>query len=192
MALLQGQRSNFNNLKFIGPYVSIHQEPSEQELLEGKQQAIKIRDIFLSTTYVHDFTKKIFCYRIDKSDSLIQNLYDFFVILLKKPIQLYYSPHFGFALWVFDLGFCRYDPICNILEKNTYVYFEDYITETTSFIRYHYDFRYNFIFKDEFRKQFICLVIQDLLKFSASLGRKDLMASCIECALNTIFMKSYS
>ena len=79
MALLQGQRSNFANIKFIGPYVSIHQEPSEKELFEGKQQAIKIRDIFLDKTYVHDFTKKIFCYRIDKSDSLIQNLYDFFL-----------------------------------------------------------------------------------------------------------------
>ena len=192
MALLQGQRSNFNNIKFIGPYVSIHQEPSENELLEGKLQAMKIRDIFLDKNYVHNFTKKIFCYRIEKSDSLIQNLYDFFAILLQKPIQLHYSPHFGFALWVFDLGFYRYKPICDILDKNTYIYFEDYITETTSFIRYHYDFRYNFIFKNGFRQQFISLVIQDLLEFSESLGRRELIASCIECALNTIFMKCYS
>ena len=82
--MIKGQRSNFKNLTHIGPYHSIHDEPSQNDLQQGFINATKIKNILLSTDYIHFFTSNIFNYRINKSEGLIQNLYDFFAILLKK------------------------------------------------------------------------------------------------------------
>jgi len=192
MNFIEGQRSNFSNLDFIGPYHSIHEEPGQDEILLGRQNAELIKQMFLSDEYVHSFTKQVFSYRINKSESLIHNFYEFFSIIMKKEMKLYFSPNYGFSLFVFDLGFYTYKKIEDILNEKTYIYFEDYITETTSFIRYHYDYRFNHLFDFTFRLKFIKKIIADLLKFSESIQRKYLVSSCIECALNMLHIKAKS
>lgn len=189
--MIKGQRSNFKNLTHIGPYHSIHDEPSQNDLQQGFINAIKIKNILLSTDYIHFFTSNIFNYRINKSEGLIQNLYDFFAILLKKEIFLHYSPQYGTSLWVHDLGFLKYSKIDDILQTKTFIYFEDYITETTTFIRYHYEFRYDHLFDYSFRINFVKKVVKDLLHFSESIGRKEIITSCIRCALNMLEIKFY-
>ena len=192
MNFIEGKRSNFNNLDFIGPYHSIHEEPGQEDILLGKANAKRIKELILSDDYIHAFTSQVFSYRINKSESLIHNFYEFFSILMKKEMKLYYSPNYGFSLFVFDLGFYSYDKVEKILNEKTYIYFEDYITETTSFIRYHYDYRYNHMFDHAFRLKFIKKVVADILNFSNTIQRKYLVSSCIECALNMLHIKATS
>ena len=189
---IKGQRSNFDELQHIGPYHSIHDEPSPEELSLGNEQSIKINNIFLSDDFVHHFVSNIFSYRINKSESVIQNFYEFFTILLKKKKSLYYSPQFGISLWVYDLGFIKYEPLESILSENTYVYFEDYITETTTFVRYHYEYRYDNMWNYSFRILFAKKVMRELLKFGKSIKREFLISSCIECALNMLEIRFYN
>jgi len=189
---IQGQRSNFNEIQHIGPYHSIHEEPSTDELRLGDIESKKIKDIILSEHFISKFVSTVFSYRINKSESVIQNFYEFFTIILKKNMRLYFSPQFGISLWIHDLGFMKYPVLESILNQNTYVYFEDYITETTTFVRYHYEYRYDGMWDHAFRMTFTKKIIKDILKFSKSIDRELLVASCIQCALNMLEIRHYN
>lgn len=189
---IKGQRSNFNEIEHIGPYHSIHEEPSPEELRNGELESKKIKDIILSNAFISKFVSTVFSYRINKSESIIQNFYEFFTIILRKKIRLYFSPQFGISLWIHDLGFMKYPLLEDTLNQNTYVYFEDYITETTTFVRYHYEYRYDKSWDHQFRMAFAKKTIKDILTFSQSIGRELLVASCIQCALNMLEIRHYN
>ena len=44
---IKGQRSNFSEIEHIGPYHSIHEEPSLEELRIGELESKKIKNIIL-------------------------------------------------------------------------------------------------------------------------------------------------
>jgi hypothetical protein len=188
----EAKHFNLSHHDHVGPYHSMHTEPNEEEIEFGYEQACKIRDMLLTDDFVESFCSQVFSYRINTSASLIQNLYEFFLIVLYRKMQLYFSPQFGFTLWVFQLGFQRYPPIEKILKEKTYIYFQDYIFENSTFIRYHYEHRYDSLFDFNFRKQFLKKVINRLVAFSDRMGRKYLFSSCLECALNMIEIKIYA
>ena len=62
----------------------------------------------------------------------------------------------------------------------------DYITETTTFLRYHIKFRFNKNFNTTFRKEFCKQVIQCLLKFAISIQKMHTMKTGIQNALQLI------
>lgn len=190
--LQEGRRSNFQKIEHIGPYKAMHTEPTEEEVEAGCEQAYAIKRLLLSKDYVESFCGQIFNYRINISESLIENLYEFFFVLLYKDINLHYSPQFGVSLWVHQFGFQRYKPLENILQKKTYIFFQDYIFENSTFIRYHYEYRFDTVFDFSFRKAFLHRVTHTLLAFADAMGRKYLFASCLRNALNMIEIKIYS
>ncbi len=192
MDFIQGQRSNFRNLQHIGPRTGLHEEPSEDQLHVGYDNAQRIKKLLLSKKFIETFTNKTFSYRIFKSEGLIQNLFEFFSILLKKQIKLYYSPNFGISLFVFDLGFIRFAELEKLLHEKPYIFFEDFISETTSFVTYHYDYRFDYLFDHSFRMNLIKKIIENLLNFADRLKRKYLLSSCIKCALDMLLIKAKS
>ena len=59
------------------------------------------------------------------------------------------------SLFVFDLGFIRFAELEKILHEKPYIFFEDFISETTSFVTYHYDYRFDYFFDHSFRMKFV-------------------------------------
>lgn len=153
-------------------------------MMNLKQQVQQIRDLLLSDDIVDDFCKQIFNYRIAKAQSFIKNIYDFLQVILYKQVKFTYSPQFGINLWPGTLSYVRLQSIEQIIANKVSLFFMDYITETTTFLRYHIKFRFNDVFNNTFRKTFCQQVIQCLLRFSQSIHKLHTMKTGIETALS--------
>ena len=182
--LSESNQCNFNKLKYVGPYRSNHAEPTAEEIAYGEKVAHEIMEFLLQHTY--NLCGKVFNYRVDTSESLIQNLYEFFYTLLYTKFKFCYSPNYGFTLWPGTLGFIRIDGVSSLVKDKLHILFEDYITETTTFVRYHYECRFNTIFQS-YKIPFLKAVMHSLIQFGASIGRQQLITDCIKSALNMIY-----
>lgn len=190
--LSEGNQCNLQNIQFVGPYHVTHEEPTQEELQHGKRQTHRLLQLLLDNTYV--ICGKIFNYRVNKSESFLQNLHDFFSILIYRKLHFYYSPQYGFSFWPNELGFISLKAIDVFFQEESmlHVFFEDYITETTTFVRYHNQYRFDYMFGEAFRLQFIKKCISSLIEFGDSLGIKWLMISCIRSALDMLYIRRLS
>ena len=182
--LSESNQCNFNKLKYVGPYRTTHAEPTAEEIAYGEKLGHEIMHFLLQHTY--NLCGKVFNYRVDTSESLIQNLYEFFYTLLYTKFKFCYSPNYGFTLWPGTLGFIRIDGVSSLVKDKLHILFEDYITETTTFVRYHYECRFNTIFQS-YKIPFLKAVMHSLIQFGASIDRKLLITDCIKSALNMIY-----
>ena len=184
--LPEATQCNFEDLKVYGPFQVSYDEPSEQDLQELYKMVDTIISSILTPKVVNSFCKQIFNYRIIKAESFIKNIYDFLYILLYKPVKFTYSPQFGINLWPGKLSYVRLPTIEKMIQPHVSLLFMDYITETTTFLRYHIKFRFNQKFDILFRKKFCRQVIQSLLMFSISIKKIHTMKTGIQNALKLI------
>ena len=184
--LPEATQCNFEDLKVYGPFQASYNEPSEQEMQNLYKTVDNITSSLLTQKVVNSFCKQIFNYRIVKAESFIKNIYDFLYILLYKQINFTYSPQFGINLWPGKLSYVRLPTIENMVQPHVSLLFIDYITETTTFLRYHIKFRFNQNFNTAFRKAFCRQVIQCLLKFAVSIKKMHTMKTGIQNALQLI------
>lgn len=184
--LPEATQCNFEDLKVYGPFQVSYDEPLEHELQELYKTVDSIISSILTQKVVNSFCKQIFNYRIVKAESFIKNIFDFLHILLYKPVKFTYSPQFGINLWPGKLSYVRLPTIEEMIQPHVSLLFMDYITETTTFLRYHIKFRFNQKFDISFRKKFCKQVIQSLLKFSISIRKLHTMKTGIQNALELI------
>ena len=189
--LTEGNQCNFD-INVVGPYRVTHMDPAPDELHEGKVIAQQIKQLVLDNTYA--ICGKIFNYRINTSESLLQNLYDFFHSLLYTKMHLYYSPQYGFSFWPNQLGFVFLKEM-DIFFKNKnklHIFFEDFITETTTFVRYHNQYRFDYMFGGKFKLQFIKNCVSSLIAFGDSIGIKWLMVSLLRSTFDMLYIRKLS
>ena len=184
--LPEATQCNFEDLKVYGPFQVSYDEPLEHELEELYKMVDSIISSILTEKVVNSFCKQIFNYRIVKAESFIKNIFDFLHILLYKPVKFTYSPQFGINLWPGKLSYVRLPTIEEMIQPHVSLLFMDYITETTTFLRYHIKFRFNQKFDISFQKKFCKQVIQCLLKFSISIRKLHTMKTGIQNALELI------
>ena len=137
----------------------------------------------LTPSIIDSFCKQIFSYRIAKAQSFVKNIYDFLHIILYKPVTFTYSPQFGINLWPGKLSYVRIPVVEKLLQPFVSSLFMDYITETTTFLRYHIKFRFDNMFHTSFKRQFCKQVIHCLLTFASSLDKMHTMKTGIETSL---------
>ena len=181
--LPEATRCNFEDLKVYGPFQGSYEDPSEHHLQKLQSIVDNMILSLLSPETINSFCKQIFNYRIAKAESFIKNMYDFFYVLLYKPVKFTYSPQFGIALWPGKLPYVRLPIIETIVQPLVSSLFMDYITETTTFLRYHIKFRFDHVFHITFKKQFCQQVIECLLSFTNSINKMHTMKNGIETAL---------
>lgn len=181
--LPEATQCNFGDLQVYGPFQGSYDEPSSYEMQNLELEVLHIRDLLLSDSIIDDFCKQIFNYRIAKAQSFIKNIYDFLQVILYKEVKFTYSPQFGINLWPGALSYVRLQSIEQIVAKKVSLFFMDYITETTTFLRYHIKFRFNSVFNNNFRRAFCQQVIKCLLHFSQSIDKLHTMKTGIETAL---------
>lgn len=184
--LPEATQCNFEDLKVYGPFQVSYDEPSHTQLRDLHRKVETIITSLLTEEIIDAFCKQIFNYRIKKAVSFVKNLYDFFFILLYQPVKFTYSPQFGITLWPGKLAYVRLPTIETLIQPNVSLLFMDYITETTTFLRYHIKFRFNKKFNSAFRKQFCRKVIKTLLIFSSKIEKMHVMKTGIENALKLI------
>lgn len=184
--LPEAKQCNFEDLKVYGPFQASYDEPSRIQLEELYKEVETIITSLLTDEVIDAFCKQIFNYRIKKAESFIKNLYDFLYILLYQPVNFTYSPQFGITLWPGKLAYVRLPSIEKIIQPHVSLLFMDYITETTTFLRYHIKFRFNNKFNSGFRKQFCGKVIKTLLMFSNTIKKMHVMKTGIENTLKLI------
>ncbi len=182
--LSESNQCNVANIKYVGPYRTTHEEPTNEELQNGIELAHALMKTVVANSY--KICGQLFNYRVHTSESFIQNLYEFFYILMYAKFQLCFSPQYGFSLWPTALGFVKLQEVKDLLQNRLHIFFEDYITETTTFIRYHYECRFNYIFQS-YKMLFLKQVVAALIQFGASISRQQLMTNCIKSALNMIY-----
>jgi len=180
----EGNRCNRIDIKKLKPYEDSHQEPTDAEYVYACNVVRdKLRPYFHSRTFSNNFIKQLFQYRINTCESLMHNVTEFFSIMLRKNISFVYSPDKGLSIWPMELGFFRDKYIEDTFKNMEYFYFADYIHETTTFVRFHFKWRFDKIFSI---KTFISNCIHDMLYFAYLEGRFHLMRDIIITSLNMI------
>lgn len=181
---VEGNKCNNIDIKKLRPYEDTHKEPSREDFLVAdllvKNHILKYIN---SRNFTNKFIKQLFRYRVKTRESLVQNFVEFFSIILKKKSCFVYSPNKGIAFWPLELGFVRDEYLEQHFKNKEHVFFGDFITETTTFLRFHFKFRfYNLINKKRFLKH----CIDDILYFASLENRFHLMRDVIFVALNMI------
>lgn len=187
--LPEGNRCNFEALKIYGPCQMTYAEPTSNQLKDLEKDLEHIIDALLDDDHVYKYCSTLFNYRIRKAESLVKNLYLFFHTILYQTVHFTYSPQFGINLWPGHLGYFRNAKIEAILKQKESLFFTDFITETTTFLRYHIKFRFNHYFGLSFKKKFIFKVTRSLLLFGAQIHKLHVMQHSITNALDLIFIK---
>jgi len=182
--LVDGSKCNNIDIKKLRPYEDSHKEPSREEFYAAnasvKEQIYKYIN---SRKFTNKFIKQLFRYRINTRESLVQNLHDFFTIVLKKKSCFVYSPNKGIGFWPLDLGFVRDEYLEHKFQNKEHVFFGDFITETTTFLRFHFKFRFGNLIN---KKLFLRHCIYDLLYFASLENRFHLMRDVIMVTINMI------
>lgn len=129
------------------------------------------------------FLGQVLRYRLGQNDSLMENVYVLINLILKTPISFVYCREYGISLWPMDIGFQKVDTLEKALEKAPNCYFDDYISETTTFLVYHTKFRFPEVFNDEFRRAFYRQSLTTLLKFGKKCKRLRLLYAIIRSSI---------
>ena len=75
---------------------------------------------------------------------------------------------------------------------DAYIFFKDYITETTTFVRYHNQYRFDYMFGGKFKLQFIKNCVSSLIAFGDSIGIKWLMVSLLRSTFDMLYIRKLS
>lgn len=180
--MLQTSRINYQAHHEVKEERLEHEEPTVDEKRRAQSRAEGFA-AFLCGSGNHAFVSQILRYRVAKDESLMENLYKFLYLVRKKKIEFTYSPQYGLSLWPHDVGFQRIGAMEQSLQANPHHFFSDYITETTTFLLYHIDFRFPEIFNDSFREAFLLQSIRNLLRVGLSLDRSKLLQSVLKSSL---------
>lgn len=180
----EGNRCNHIDIKKLKPYEDSHQEPTDAEYAYACDVVKnKLRPYLNSRKFSHNFIKQLFRYRINTCESLMHNVIELFSIMLRKKISFVYSPDKGISIWPMELGFFKDKYIEDIFKDKEHFYFADYIHETTTFVRFHFKWRFDHVF---LKKIIINNCIHDMLYFAYLEGRFFLMRDVITTSLNMI------
>ena len=171
-----------DNLNAIEPYQSCYDVDISSENREvASTEAVVIRDYLCSREYSKKLTSHVFQYKIGKKGDLISILCVFFRCLLKEPIKLCCSPQYGTGLWHEILGF-HSTPSISLIKTPEY-FFEDYVSETTTFVRFHTDYYYNDLFNGDFRLKLARNCIEELLYVAKQHKQLELIYHALEYVL---------
>ena len=97
---VEGNKCNNIDIKKLKPYEDTHKEPSREDFFAANALVKNhIITYINSRTFTNKFIKQLFRYRINTKESLVQNLVEFFSIILKKKSCFVYSPNKGIAFW---------------------------------------------------------------------------------------------
>lgn len=186
LIFIEGNKCNSINIKKLKPYEDTHREPTEHEYYWASNI---FRNQFVpyinSSAFTNSFVGQMFRYRIGTRQSLVQNIYEFLSILVFKDINFVYSPDKGIALWPFELGFFRNKFLEQTLHAKEAIFFVDYISETTTFLRFHFKFRFGNLIK---KKEFLQSCIHSLLYYASLENRFHLMRDIIQLVLKMILL----
>jgi len=168
-----------NNLRQFEPYNSCYDNDINMEEYENISQiALKIRDTLMSEHYTHSICRCIFQYKIGDNHNFVGQLNTFFRCICHQPVDLCCSPQYGTALWRDILGF--HPTPCEELLATPELFFDDFVQETTTFVRFHMDYRFNHMFDVQFRLQFARNCIKHLLCVSKEHEQQNLMSHALE------------
>lgn len=183
--LFEASRINyesFNDVKEQHQHL-VHREPTVQEMVNAKALIGKFAEYICSPYGNECLLSQILRYRVGVSDSLMENIYVFINIILKKNIFFTFSPQYGVSLWPHDVGFQKFKGLEKLINEEPHHYFNDFLSETTTFIVFHVDFRYNDVFDKKFREHFFCQSLHTILKFGKKEKRLNLIKSIIKSSL---------
>ena len=181
--MLETSQNNYQQSHEVKEQRLSHVDPSlpEKERARGRMQSFAN---FLCTEEGNEFfLGQILRYRLGKTDSLMENVYVLFNLILKTPIDFVFSSEYGISLWPHDLGFQHHPMLEKELKESPNCFFDDYISETTTFLVFHTVFRFPELFGKDFRTVFYRQSIHTLLKFGKSCKRLHLIQAIIRSSI---------
>jgi len=181
--MLETSQNNYQQSHEVKEQRLSHVDPSlpEKEKAKGLMQSFAN---FLCTEEGNEFfLGQVLRYRLGKTDSLMENVYVLFNLILKTPIDFVFSSEYGISLWPHDLGFQHHPMLEKELKESPNCFFDDYISETTTFLVFHTVFRFPELFGKDFRTVFYRQSIHTLLKFGKSCKRLHLIQAIIRSSI---------
>jgi len=166
----------------IEPYQNRYDvDISSEKRLLADRSALEILRYLSSEEYSKKFVSHVFQYKIRKLSGLVSSFRTFFRCVLHDPIKLCCSPQYGTALWAETLGF--FETPNKVLVDTPEYFFEDYVLETTTFVRFHTDYYYNHLFNANFRIMLARNCIKELLIVGQEHNQIHLVSNAITCAI---------
>ncbi len=181
--MLEASRINYRQSHEVREQRLEHEEPSLSEKHAARECMLEFSNFLTTEAGNHALLSQVLRYRLSQNDSLMENLYSLVYLILKKPIEFTLSPQYGVSLWPHDIGFQRLPALETLLLKAPHHYFDDYLTETTTFVLFHTDFRFPDVFGHAFRGRFLEQSMRTLLRFGKSMRRLNLVKTILRCSL---------
>jgi hypothetical protein len=187
MSTLEASRNNYvHKCDVRTEYVS-HDEPSLLEAREARQVIQEFARYLISREGNFHFISQLLKYQLCRDESIVSNIYTLLYLLQKKKTQLTYSTTFGVGLWPNATGFQRIPWLEKKIKAVPHHYFNDYISETTTFLTFHIENRNADVFEEKvFRYAFLRETLRSLLLVAKEMDRTDLMCSVLKCSLEMI------
>lgn len=180
---METSRINYQQSHEVKEQRLSHAEPSAHEKAKAKECMRSFAE-FLCTEAGNEFyLGQILRYRIGKTDSLMENVYVLFNLILKTPVKFVYSSEYGIALWPHQIGFQHCPKLEKELEQSPNCFFDDYISETTTFLVFHTLFRFPELFEKQFRRAFYKQTLHTLLKIGKACERIKLVQAIIRSSI---------
>ena len=181
--MLETSRINYQQSHEVKEKRLSHAEPSQLEKTKARKYMQSFAEFLCTERGNEFFLGQVLRYRLGQNDSLMENVYVLFNLILKTPIDFVYCDEYGIGLWPHDIGFQRIPVLEKWLKERPNWAFDDYISETTTFLVFHTDFRFSDIFQKEFRRAFYRQSITTLLKFGKSCKRLRLVQTIIRSSI---------
>ena len=161
---LEASRNNYiTKCDVRTEYVS-HEEPTALEAREARQVIQEFARYLISREGNFHFISQLLKYQLCRDESIVSNIYTLLYLLQKKKTQLTYSSAFGLSIWPKATGFQRVLWLEKKIKDAPHHYFNDYISETTTFLTFHVDNRNADVFEDKiFRYAFLRETLRSLL-----------------------------
>lgn len=190
MHLLEGQHRNLLTAKKIKPFIEKHEEPNQAEIFYARSKINKVLLNFVNNkNEIYFMIGNIFKYRIAKNTALFNNIYELLKIILYEDINFSYSPQYGVSFFPKRLGFQKLPCIVNVLKEKPWLYFSDYISETTTFITFHNEFRYPEIFTREMRIILYINTLHVLLFVAKEMNKFHVMFDILQVAVKMLYIE---
>lgn len=146
--MLEASRINYQTSHEVKEQRLTHAEPTTLAKSKAKEIMQSFADFLCTETGNEFFVGQILRYRVGKTDSLMENVYVFLQLILKTQIDFVYCREYGISLWPYDVGFQRNEILEKKIESSPHWFFDDYISETTTFLVFHTDFRFPEVFNN--------------------------------------------
>ncbi len=181
--MFEASRINYEALHEVKEQHLVHKEPTNDEKKGARHLISSFADFLCTKRGNHALLSQMLRYRCGSTDSLMENIYVFINIMLKKKCSFTFSPQYGLSLWPHAIGFQKFKALESQLKKNPHFFFNDFLSETTTFVIFHTDFRFKDIFEGNFRSAFFSQSLTTLLHLGAELNRLNLMKSIIKSSI---------